>query len=167
MLAAALRVISVCLVTTSKRKTHLAAGLLKLVIGIADVAGDHILAAIWIYCGVVALETFWGGLALAALTGLGWLAYQHPKSYARIYPWLAGVGLVIMTVAGSFSIGHQIGWFDAVNSIEPRPTLPHQPLFDINLLIGGIIAFASVNVLFVFMHQILGLKQDDVRPPKD
>lgn len=114
----------------------------------------------------MALETFWGGLVLAVLTALGWIAYQHPKSYARIFPWLAGLMLVAVTGLGAFLIGHQLGWYDARDAIDPRPTLPHVPPFDVNFLLGSIIAFGAVNVLFVFLHQILGLKPSDVESSK-
>ncbi len=99
----------------------------------------------------MALETFWGGLALAVLTALVWLAYTHPKSYERLYIPFAAIPLVALIVLGAFHLGHQLGWQGAEGG------KPWKEPFSSGWAIGGLVGLSALNFLLVYMHQILGL----------
>jgi TRAP-type C4-dicarboxylate transport system permease small subunit len=65
------------------------------------------------------LETITAGLLLAAVSGVGYLAYKHPAAYRKIYWPLTTLALIIFTIIGSWMIGLQQGYTQVIPLIEP------------------------------------------------
>jgi hypothetical protein len=51
------------------------------------------------------METFFSGLLVAALTGLTYVAYKHPKGYVRIQLALLVIGVIGFSVLGIWEFG--------------------------------------------------------------
>lgn len=55
------------------------------------------------------------GLCLTGVTGCSWLAWNHPKAYARLAPWLGGVALAILIFVHGLSQGFAV----AIDKLRP------------------------------------------------
>lgn len=52
------------------------------------------------------MESLLQALFLAAITGITIVAYKHPQGYGRLYPFIAGLLLLIMISMVSWEIGN-------------------------------------------------------------
>jgi hypothetical protein len=48
------------------------------------------------------------GLCLAGVTGCCWLAWNHPKAYAKLAPWVGGVALAVLIFVHGLSQGFKV-----------------------------------------------------------
>ena len=107
--------------------------------------------------GVLAMEAFWGGLALAIISALCVIAYRHPRSYARLYPIIGAVQLAVLLAAGGFYLGHQHGWHDAAGVRVGEDSFNSWVApFDGGMALLILLASAAGNVILAYLHPILG-----------
>lgn len=69
------------------------------------------------------METFFGGIGLAALTALGVIAYRHPEAMRRIHIPLQLLTLVLVIVAGvrDITISNTYGWLSPLIADSKSP----------------------------------------------
>jgi hypothetical protein len=59
-----------------------------------------------------------GPLIVAGLTACGWMAWNHPKAYSKLAPWLAGGAFVL----GLMVYGIQLGFIAGIDRLRPDLT---------------------------------------------
>jgi hypothetical protein len=55
-------------------------------------------------------DTLIPSIIMAVITALAWIAYNHPKSYASMYPVLLGIWSVCFAAYFAYHIGYTIGF---------------------------------------------------------
>lgn len=63
-------------------------------------------------------ETLLGGLALAAVSAITFVAYRHPNTYAKAYSVLAVGWLFIYGLWMAFGIGEMVGHLQVVTMVK-------------------------------------------------
>lgn len=51
------------------------------------------------------MEAFLYSLAGLAITGLAFVAYNHPRAYAKAFPYLLGLTVTVMAVLAAYDVG--------------------------------------------------------------
>lgn len=104
--------------------------------------------------GVVGMETFWGGLGVLVVSGMAWIAYQHPKAYDRIFYVLSGLCLAALLVLTGYLFGFNEG------QANPAGKYP----FDMTFVVMVVVGVTVLNGALGLLYPALGLKVDDVKP---
>ena len=87
------------------------------------------------------MEEFWAGLALAAIGGATWAAYNHPDEY-----WKLAKVLLVICWGGMFGLGaYSMGFVDALKKAEAAGlaagTVVEPGLTGLSLALGGVVVF--------------------------
>lgn len=94
------------------------------------------------------MEAVIGGLAVAAATGAGWIAYAHPQSFRPVGIMLA----VLIFVAGIFVIGWQVG----ANYVREALTVTADPKALIEVLdTSKIVIITSMWLLGALVYDVI------------
>lgn len=123
------------------------------------------------------METFLGGLALAAVSGLTYVAYRHPKGYHNLFPPVSILSVsavlclaaynfgILSTVTDSLLVRSKAASSDSLASVSSL-------IIDLDRSVAVIgrcmIVAAAVLAYLVFLYYlpaILGLEQQDSKPP--
>ena len=109
------------------------------------------------------IQDFLVGLAIAAVTGITFLAYQHPKVYAH-----ADEPLNVLIFAAMIAIiGYSVGYSDALLFVLKRGEVPSQAWDQIpnTMIASGVWLVAYIYLKFL-KHVVSKLKESE-RQDKD
>lgn len=123
--------------------------------------------------GAVGMETFLGGIALAGVTALAWIAYNHPVGYKRLYRVLSWGGTIVFVSLLIFDVAYTVGWYAATDAarkaVKDLPPLPRQELFGFGWVLLIYVSMGAYLLILSFLHPILGttrriVEDDKVKP---
>jgi hypothetical protein len=111
-------------------------------------------------------EALISAIIMAIITALAWIAYNHPKSYAKIFPVLAITWACCFFAVGGYRIGYAAGFdatisetsklnLDSLKVILPKSPSPSwaYPLWFLGIQMYGMI--------LRFLPQILNLPSEN------
>lgn len=111
------------------------------------------------------LQAIISGLILAAVSGLTFLAYKHPKGYGRIYPILLWVSIACCVGIVTYILGYNIGLSDGQAGALHQKT----DIFILWPLIGFLVIQGFLFGLFLLPAITKTGRKDDAdkdEPPK-
>jgi ABC-type polysaccharide/polyol phosphate export permease len=119
-------------------------------------------------------DTIISAMVMAAISGLTFIAYKHPKGYTRIYFPVMICGIAVFLLYATFCVGYIHGFSDSsIGYLKLNPPAIHSPVSEIGsptiwdflipVLFVGYLTFLQV------LPSILDLptKDDDKDKPKD
>jgi hypothetical protein len=109
------------------------------------------------------VHDFLVGLAIAAVTGITFLAYQHPKVYAFADELLHAIGFAALTGA----IGYSAGFGDALSFVSKRGSVPEGAWAQIPDPILASVAWLVFCVYLKFLKDIVSNMKESDRQGND
>ena len=96
------------------------------------------------------------GLLLAAVSGLTFIAYKHPKGYDKISPFIFLANAVLFLMYLAWTIGYQSGFYEGqkANGTLEYP-IPFHWLLILMIANAGYLSFLS------YLPSILEIDKDD------
>lgn len=100
------------------------------------------------------MEHFAGGVALAAITGITYVAYKHPKEFGRLYLYISAIMLICIVIMATWniSISYTIRTIYDSGKLDSEHKLIIHDITDVEMIpLWAFVLFTPIGLYLMFL----------------